>query len=218
MPGPAPLGIYGGTFDPVHQGHLAAARHALQALGMARVHLVVAADPPHREPPWLNADQRLQLLRLALAGEADLVADDCELQRPGPSYSVHTLEHFRSQHPDRPLVLLLGSDALAGLPSWYQAQRLPELTHLAVLQRPGHPLPDLQQTAPGFTPVPVEQAQEPFRRQAAGLLTVLDNPLHDISATAIRRAVQQGRAPNTLPTAVLQQLRRWGLDGTTRIR
>ncbi len=195
------LGIYGGTFDPVHRGHLAMAVYARWRLQLSRVHLVVAAVPPHRPQPVLPAAERLRLLQRAVRDVPGLLADDCELRRLGPSYTVATLEWFRRRHPRHRLVLLLGADACAGLSRWHRAERLAALCHLAVLRRPGSRC--LPRQVPGFTPVPPGQANRLFRRRQAGCAVWLNNPLHSVSATEIRRRWQQGLAlADRLPSGV----------------
>ncbi len=183
------VGIYGGTFDPIHNAHLAAARYVRDHLQLQPVHLVVAADPPHRAPPWLNARQRLQLVRLAVADEPGLLADDCELQRPGPSYMVDTLADFHRRYPNHARVLVLGADALAGLHRWHRHEQLPRLCHLAVLRRPGEAVIT---SVSGFAAVDEADAPERFLQTEAGLITHLNNPLNPLSATALRQRLQAG--------------------------
>src|SRR5581483_5794250 len=129
------VAILGGTFDPVHLGHLRAAWEAAEALE--------ANVPPHRPAPVANAQQRAAILRAALAGQERLHLDTRELERAGPSYTFDTLSSLREEGTQRPLVLLIGADAFALLPTWYRWRELFDLAHIGVLTRPGHvpPLP-----------------------------------------------------------------------------
>lgn len=206
-----PLALLGGTFDPVHNGHLRAAWEAAEQLA-ADVHLLPANVPPHRPQPVLDADQRVMLLRLALAGQQRLRLDTRELDRAGPSYTVDTLLELRAEHgPRRPIVLLLGIDAFAGLPGWNRWLRLFDLAHIAVLARPGH--------ARDYVPALLEQLVR--RRcaidagwcdQAAGNVLTVEVSALEISATAIRGQLARGQEPRfLLPEAVLAEIqaRRW---------
>jgi nicotinate-nucleotide adenylyltransferase len=134
---PSPLALLGGTFDPVHYGHLRAADDVRRALGLSLVRLVPAGDPPHREGPAASSADRLAMLQLAVAEFPGLTVDDRELCRAGRSYMVLTLEDLRREFPGRPLVLLLGADAFGGLPSWHRWRELFDLAHLVIVERPG---------------------------------------------------------------------------------
>ena len=141
MNGPAALRVfYGGTFDPVHHGHLAIARAAHVTLGVP-VALMPAADPPHRPPPGASAADRVAMLELALAGEPGLALDLRELARPGRSYSVDTLRALRDELGEAaPLALLVGADSFLGLPTWKAWEALLDLAHFVVAERAGSPL------------------------------------------------------------------------------
>ena len=136
---PAPLGLLGGTFDPIHHGHLRLAEEAREALGLARVRLIPAGQPPHRSSPRSLAAHRLAMTRLAIAGNPLLEVDDGEVLASTRSYTVLTLERLRSELGSRqPLVLILGADAFEGLPSWHRWTELLGLTHIAIANRPGY--------------------------------------------------------------------------------
>jgi nicotinate-nucleotide adenylyltransferase len=205
-----PLALFGGTFDPVHFGHLRAAWEAAERLD-ADVRLLPANVPPHRPQPVLDAGQRVELLRLALAGQTRLQLDTRELDRAGPSYTVDTLQELRAEiGHERPLVLLVGADAFAGLPTWNRWLHLFELAHIGVLDRPGpvreRPPELLQQI----------QAREDtldgtWRTRGAGAILRLDVTDLDISATAIRTELAAGREPRfLLPEPVLAAIRERG--------
>ena len=208
---PRPLALLGGTFDPIHNGHLRAAWEAAEQLD-AEVYLLPANVPPHRPQPVLDADQRVALLRLALAGQQRLRLDTRELERAGPSYTVDTLRELRAeQGPQRPIVLLLGVDAFAGLPSWNRWLQLFDLAHIAVLARPGHArdyaAPLQEQCANRNCSIGAD-----WRDRPAGNVLFVDVSELEISATAIRRQLAQGQEPRFLmPEAVLAEIqaRHW---------
>ena len=132
-----PIGILGGTFDPVHYGHLRAAVEVREMLGLSEVRMLPAARPPHRETPAAAPEHRFEMLRLATAAEEFLLPDDSEMRREGPSWMVDTLSGFRARCGAQPLVLIIGQDAANGLDGWREWRRLFELAHIAVMCRPG---------------------------------------------------------------------------------
>lgn len=197
----SPLALFGGTFDPVHLGHLSVAWEAAELLD-AEVHLLPASVPPHRAPPVATAAQRVAILRAALRGQSRLGLDTRELQRAGPSWTVDTLRGLRAEQPQRPLVLLLGADAFAGLPSWHHWRALFDLAHIGVLSRPGV-----------TAALPVELAAEVAARHVTGaaalrhalagrIIELAVTPL-EISATRIRELLAAGRDPRYLLPAGL---------------
>ena len=133
-------GVLGGSFDPVHHGHLIAADRAAEALGLDTVLFVPCARQPLKpEPPAATAEQRLTMLRLAIGDYSRFAVETCELERPAPSYTVDTLRQIRGRWPDERLVLILGADAAATLPRWRAADEVARLAEIAVLTRPGAP-------------------------------------------------------------------------------
>ncbi len=188
-----PLAIFGGTFDPVHLGHLCVAWEAAELLD-ADVLMMPSGIPPHRPPPIASAEQRVAMLQVALRDQSRLTLDTRELARSGPSYTVDTMVELRAEHGDRPLVLLLGADAFAGLPDWHGWHSLFELAHIGVLSRPGeHALfPDaLTEVAVGRW---TDDAAE-LCMQASGKLIALSVTPLEISATRIRELLTAGREP-----------------------
>lgn len=141
MPEASPLGLLGGTFDPVHYGHLRLAEEACEALDLAEVRWIPAGQPPHRQAPRVAAAHRLEMVRRAVAGNAAFTVDDAETRSPAPSYTVTTLERLRAGAPGRPLVLLMGVDAFLGLAAWHRWRELLSLAHVGVATRPGFELP-----------------------------------------------------------------------------
>ncbi len=136
-----PLGIFGGTFDPVHFGHLRLAEESIGHLGLGGVRWIPAGQPPHRGAPQVTAAQRLEMVRRSTAGNARFSVDASEVEAAAPSYTVHTLERLRRELGSaQPLVLLVGADAFAGLASWHRWQDIFALAHIAVSHRPGFPV------------------------------------------------------------------------------
>lgn len=211
---PTPLGLLGGTFDPVHYGHLELAREVRAALDLEAVRLIPAGDPPHRAAPAASAPHRLAMLELALADYPGLEVDAREIRRPGPSYTVLTLEELTREAPARPLALIVGADAFRGLPTWHRWRELLALAHLVVVERPGTTL------AAALSP---SLAAEWRRRLSAdpralsqsrsGAIVTLPIAPHDISASAIRAELARGSAGvdavrGLLPPAVLAYIDR----------
>jgi nicotinate-nucleotide adenylyltransferase len=196
-----PLAIFGGTFDPVHLGHLSVAWEASELLD-AEVRLMPASVPPHRPPPSATAQQRVAMLHAALQGQSRLTLDTRELERSGPSYTIDTLIELRAEQGGRPLVLLIGADAFAGLSSWHRWRELFEVAHIGVLSRPGVPavLPDelLQMTVGRHVDDAVALRGVP----AGKLIGLAVTPL-EISATRIRELLAAGRDPRYLLPAGL---------------
>jgi nicotinate-nucleotide adenylyltransferase len=194
-----PLAILGGTFDPIHHGHLRAAWEAAEALD-AEVRLVPARTPPHRPAPVADAAGRVALLRAALAGQDRLTIDTRELDRDGPSYTVDTLASLRADiGPDRPLVLLVGADAFAGLASWHLWRQLFAFAHVGVLTRPG-----VSHAPSGALAVIAGRQAERVNGPAGTVVDIAITPL-DIAATAIREAFAAGHEPRfLLPSACFE--------------
>ena len=202
-----PLGILGGTFDPIHYGHLRPAQEVLRALSLAEVRIIPAANPPHRQPPVASAAQRLRMAELAVAEFPGLRVDDCELRRGGPSYTVLTLEALRTEQGRTPLCLLLGLDAFEGIATWHRWQRLPELAHFIVMTRPGWTIPS-DTALPAWARNRVAGTADDLRRDSAGRIYFQAVTPQNISATRIREAIARGESVDGLvPPAVLEYVR-----------
>jgi len=206
------IGILGGTFDPVHFGHLRPALDMQQALGLEEVRLLPCRQPPHRDQPYATPEQRLTMLRLAALGEGSLSIDERELQRDGPSYMVDTLLSLRAElGAEYSLALLIGMDALHGLDRWHRWRELPELCHLVVATRPGWAAPQHGDVAGLVRERQVEDAAL-LRAQPAGRLMFCPVTLLDISASRIRAMLAAGRSPRyLLPGEVLEYIQMVGL-------
>ncbi|MBI5782683.1 MAG: nicotinate-nucleotide adenylyltransferase [Gammaproteobacteria bacterium] len=199
------IGILGGTFDPIHYGHLRPAQEAQRALALEEIRVVPAANPPHRQPPVANAAQRLRMTELAVAGFPGFRVDDREVRRGGPSYTVRTLESLRVEMGPRPLCLLLGMDAFLDIETWHQWTRLPELAHLVVMQRPGWAFPD---PLPAWATPRFSRDARELTGQAAGRVYFQTTAPQDISATRLRAAIGRGESvEGRLPPAVWDYIR-----------
>lgn len=210
----APIGIFGGTFDPIHYGHLRLAEEAREALSLEHVLLIPSGLPPHREVPQTPAGDRLEMAQLAVAGNASIIVDPAEVESETPSYTVLTLERLRAQFgPARPLVLLLGADAFAGIPSWHRWRELFALAHMAVANRPGHP-PHARRF-PGLLSEPLAAECGPrfrvhaddLRTAPAGRVLPFDMTPLAISASLIRARLASGHSVRyLLPDSVLDYI------------
>ncbi len=213
IPSPRLLIFYGGTFDPVHDGHLAIARAAREALD-ATIRMMPAADPPHRSPPGATAMQRAEMLDLAVAGERGLCVERRELRREGRSYSVDTLLELRAEHgADAAIALLVGADSFVGLPDWHRWRELFDQAHFVIAERPGSPLdhglrPELAAALAGRW----RDSPAALRDAPAGFVFRLRQRLHGESATTIRQRIAGGLAwREMVPAAVAGYIERHGL-------
>lgn len=198
------IGILGGTFDPVHFGHLRPALEVMQALGLEQVRFVPNRIPPHRETPWLDVDKRLELLKTAIDDQPGFILDEREINREGHSYMVDTLESLRSEFPSHGLCLILGMDAFLGLKEWHQWQRIPELCHLVVTTRPGSSIdPDFIDSLPAT----LTTSSSGLTQQAAGRILLQSVTQLDISASRIRMMLAGGQSVRyLLPDEVNRKL------------
>ena len=207
------VGVFGGTFDPVHYGHLRPVDQVQRSLGLTSVRVIPCAVPPHRQPPLAGPDHRLAMVELALAGYPALQVDPREIRRGGLSYTVDSLRELRGELGEyQPLCLIIGADAFLGLPSWHQWRDIPQLAHVVVMQRPGWVVDvgGLRSWASS------RLVDDPLRldKQPAGWITVVPVTPVNISATEIRRTVAAGGDPGAmLPKAVWDYIQAHGLYG-----
>lgn len=204
--------ILGGTFDPIHYGHLRAVEEVRQALNIAEVMLIPAGHPPHRKSPWAAALHRLAMTRIAVAHHPRFMVSDREVRREGPSYTVDTLRSLRQERPDALLAMVIGMDAFLRFDTWRDWQEILELTHLIVTGRPGWPaaeLPEaLRQTLYQRRCDDIHQ----LCQQPAGSIFFQTITALEISATSIRSLLANGQSPCfLLPDEVLDYIEREGL-------
>jgi nicotinate-nucleotide adenylyltransferase len=196
------IGLFGGTFDPVHNGHLRAAYELKHRLGIERIHFIPAGQPPHRPEPMAPVELRLQMLEAALADEPGCCIDLREIEREGPSYSVDTARSFRNEYPEHVLCLMLGMDAFLGLPQWHRWQDLLDMVNFVVARRPGTSLPssgELGRLLEERQVVP--DASLTWAR--SGQIVIQNVTQLEIASTDLRESIRAGIKPRFLvPPAV----------------
>lgn len=198
------IGVYGGTFNPVHFGHLRTALDVRDIFALEEIRLIPCHLPPHREEPEVAAAMRLQMLQLAIADVPGLCVDRRELDRPGPSYMVDTLRSLREEGIQVQILLFIGTDAFAKLETWHQWRRLFDYAHLVVMTRPGyHP-----ESQKGFFKDRVLDHREQLDQFQTGRIYFQDVTQLDISASTIRDLIAEGRDPRfLLPDSVITYIK-----------
>jgi nicotinate-nucleotide adenylyltransferase len=198
------IGIFGGTFDPIHYGHLRSALEVKEIFGLTEVRLIPCAQPPHREQPAATMQMRLHMLQLAIKNQPGLIIDTRELNRHGASYMVDTLKSLRQEFPNEPLLLFIGSDAFNQLKTWHQWQHLFDFTHVVVMTRPGFNIKNLDD----FFKARLAAGITELAHNAAGKLYFQQVTQLDISATAIRNMIAEQQNPGfLLPDSVIAYIR-----------
>ncbi len=198
-------GVFGGTFDPIHCGHLAVAQYLSTHCPLTKIQFVPCLSPPHRQQPQASPGQRLEMIRIAISGHPEWSANDIDFQRPGPSYMVDTLTILREQQPQTPWCLILGMDAFLLFNQWREWEKILTLAHLIVVNRPGFQLPNNAWSQALLAKQQVSDYQGLTQALSGGIL-IQDMPPSPISATSIR----QYATPNlrdALPTTVLNYIR-----------
>lgn len=205
------IGILGGTFDPVHFGHLRLAQEVANALALHSVRFMPGGTPPHRGTPQSSAADRLAMVKLAIIDNPLFTLDDRETLRSGPSYTFDTLRELRTElGPACPLVLIMGADAFLAFNTWHRWREIFDLAHIAVAHRPGTALADIKDEllAREFAQRVVSSNDSgAVHRTACGVIAVVPITALDISATAIREAIQARRSVRyLLPDAVIAKM------------
>ena len=199
------IGILGGTFDPVHYGHLRPALEVMQQAQLQQLRFVPNRLPPHRETPLLSEQQRAELVALAIADTPGFVLDRRELQRQGPSYMVDTLRSLQEEFPEDALCLIMGMDAFHGLPQWHQWLQLFELCHLIVTTRPGSTVPDFAREADMARRISDDVGC--LQQGTQGQILLQSVTQLDISASLIRQQLSQQQSIRfLLPEVVREKL------------
>lgn len=179
------LGFYGGTFDPIHQGHLQSALFVVEQCQLSALQLIPCHLPPHRTTPGVHSQHRAAMVELAIAPYPQLALNRIELDKNSPSYTVETLELLQQQYPNDQLLFVIGMDSLLSFPNWHRPNDILQLCHLIVLQRPGYPQPNLQQQP--FWQHRLVDSLATLRLFQSGKVLILDNPQLDIAASDIRQ-------------------------------
>lgn len=192
-----PVGIFGGTFDPIHLGHLRTGFELLQLLSLAELRWIPVGDPGHREAPLASAELRLAMLRAAVADQPGFVVDDREMRRAGASFTIDTLEELRAELPGRPLCLVLGMDAFLGFTRWRRWQDILRLAHLVVAHRPGWERP-MEGELGGLLAARGTTLAADLHAATAGRIYVHAVTQLEISSTGLRDIITSGRDPRFL--------------------
>jgi len=211
-----PIGILGGTFDPIHYGHLRLAEEMLELAGLQQLRFIPTGIPSHRTVPQVSARQRSEMVALAIADQPAFVLDEREVRRERKCYTVDTLRELRAELGEQqPLCLLMGGDAFLQLHTWHEWQALFELAHIVVGYRPGYTITERIGSVPAALREQYRQrlcASHALRDRAAGGIAVLAIPKLEISATVIRaRLAEQRSIRYLLPQAVAQYIHQHNL-------
>ncbi|MFT5425290.1 MAG: nicotinate-nucleotide adenylyltransferase [Gammaproteobacteria bacterium] len=204
-----PIGILGGTFDPVHNGHLHLATTCLKELNLTELRFIPLNNPAHRPAPVASTEQRLEMLNLAIEDHSLLKVDDCELQRDEVSYTINTLKQIRGKIDETPLCMLIGMENFKTLNSWHQWKSLLDYAHIVIANRPMNDNESsdgvsIHEEMKNFMENSITQTIEDLHQQAAGLIFQLDIPMLDISSTQIKNNIRNNlNSASLLPNKVL---------------
>ena len=206
MPKPDKLiGIFGGTFNPIHLGHLSAMKLLCEQVAFDTVHWVLSAKPPHKESVSVSAKHRFKMLELAVGGVSKYIADDCEIKRDEKSYTIDTVCAFQNQYPDSQLCLIIGGDSLLNLASWHRYQELLDMVNWAVMNRPGY-----QQKLPDELAQRLVATPNELLSQSGGKIWVFEDSQYSISSTQLRAELLSSTSDNLtkefLPKAVFSYI------------
>jgi nicotinate-nucleotide adenylyltransferase len=205
------IGILGGTFDPVHFGHLRTALELYQTLPLNEIRFIPCGQPPHRHLPYASTGQRLAMLRLAIQDQQGFHVDERELRRQGPSYMVDTLSSLRSEFPEMPLCLIVGLDVFGEFDKWHRWLEIPEIAHIVIVQRPASVIVNEGQV---FELLENRRVDEPAQllQQPAGSILLWPVRQLDISSTDIRSMIAADKSPRyLLPEQVYGYIQSEGL-------
>jgi nicotinate-nucleotide adenylyltransferase len=206
----SPMGIFGGTFDPIHYGHLRTAFELTHALRLPEMRFLPAGTPPHRGSPLADAELRLEMVRAATEAQPGFIVDDRELHREGPSYSVDTLLDLRAEYAHRSICLIVGMDAFLDLPKWYHWREILQLAHVVVAHRPGWRAPDMGPLGELLVDRGTGRVGD-LHEARAGRIYIHAVTQLEISSSAIRELIQSGGDPRFLmPDAVREIIHRSG--------
>ena len=204
---PKPIGILGGTFDPVHHGHLRMAIECYERLGLAEVRFIPLHTPPHRQKPYASPAQRLAMLDLAIKDRNGFTIDECELQSEEISYTIDTVKSIREKETSTPLCLLMGADAFNTLPTWKDWESLPDYVHIVIAERAGQQPRTLNPELTRLLANHRTDRANDLNKQPAGKIFEVVMPILDISATQIRETFyNKGNPSFLLPDSVINYI------------
>lgn len=203
------IGIFGGTFNPIHNGHLALAQTVRDTLHCTQIRFIPAAVPPHKETPAVTAQHRAAMVKLAIQNHPKFVLDTCELDRQGPSYTIETLHLLHTRFPDQARCLIMGQDSYTKLPTWHRWLELLEYCHLLVVHRADHEKTLALHAEHEGQFVDISQAPHAFATKAHGLISFLPVTPPDISSTRIREQLSHAEdaVRDHIPPAVWQYIK-----------
>jgi nicotinate-nucleotide adenylyltransferase len=210
----APIGIYGGTFDPIHYGHLRSALELFEELNLDHVRFIPSSLPVHRVPTKASTVHRLAMLELALQGQKAFILDRREIERVTPSYTFLTLLSLREDFPQNPLCLIMGVDAFSYFDTWYEWEKILDLAHIICINRPQFSFQDIKKKEKLYNLVLKRQIEHPeaLKENKNGLFYLAETTPLAINATAIRTSLAQGKnADYLLPANVLNYILQHGL-------
>jgi len=212
-----PIGILGGTFDPIHFGHLRTALEIYQALDLAEVRIIPCYQPVHRKLPMADPEQRLAMVKQAIELQPALIVDDCEIRRKSPSYMIDTLEFLNQTIPHTPLCLIMGIDAFLGFPSWQRYEDILNVAHLIIVHRPNYQLPSSGIVAELLKQHLTKNPNDLHTCLAGNIVFHPVTPL-EISASDIRRQIATGKDPRyLLPDSVYKYIQQHGIYSISRL-
>jgi nicotinate-nucleotide adenylyltransferase len=188
------IGLFGGTFNPIHNGHIALAQSVVDTLHCSQIRFIPAAIPPHKAIPAVTAQHRANMVELAIADHPQFILDTCELDRQGPSYTIETLHLLRHRLPEHALCLIMGQDSYLQLPTWHRWQELLDYCHLLIVHRADIAHNLQLHAAHQHQLVDIAQAAAQFAAQTHGLISYLPITPPDVSSTRIRAQLAQGDA------------------------
>jgi len=207
------IGIFGGTFDPVHRGHLALAQTVYEHCKLQRIIFVPLGTPPHRGMPQVSSQSRVKMLQAAISGRAECEISTVEIEKSSPSWTVHTLEHFSQEMPDETLCLLMGSDAFKPINEWYRWRSLLDYCHLVVASRVGDEV-ELNEEVADFLAGHRITSLHDLEDGECGGIYWLEEELPDISSTQVRQLIESGKSlAESLPAAVESLIKENGYYG-----
>ena len=201
-----PLGLLGGTFDPIHFGHLRVALEAIEQLDLQKVHFIPCKHPVHKAAANASKEHRLAMLKLAIENEPQFMIDEQELWRESPSYIFETLQANRQLHPNTPLVLILGSDSFANITTWNNWENIPDIAHLAVIKRPNY---TIDETANVYQALHTRFTEDKttLHNSLSGNIIFISGTQLDIASTHIRHLIRNNQNPRFLtPNSVLEYI------------